>query len=206
MVPESVVRGKGHDGCVDVFAFLEQNARTGRLLPARRRAPNDVGARSASLKEWGRVNEVVGFTCRFVGDGACVGAGVVGGAGVKAGRRPPRGLGLDAGERRRRLEFRPCRSTRRSGWSWGWGVAPWSSRSEVGSAARLPRHPFADRVVEHGAFRPRPDGLQAVRRPRRPRWGSCRSRARVRSCPSLTPLRPGRGSGSRRRAGRSRRA
>jgi hypothetical protein len=21
MVPESVVRGKGHDGCVDVFAF-----------------------------------------------------------------------------------------------------------------------------------------------------------------------------------------
>ena len=31
---------------------------------------------------------------QVVGDGACVGAGVVGGAGVKAGRRPPRGLAL----------------------------------------------------------------------------------------------------------------
>jgi hypothetical protein len=51
--------------------------------------------RSASLKEWGRVKEMVGSACRLRGGGACVRARVVGVAGVKAGRRPPpRGLAL----------------------------------------------------------------------------------------------------------------
>ena len=49
---------------------------------------------SASLKEWGRVKEMVGSKCRLRAMGGCVRAGVVGGAGVKAGRRPPGGLAL----------------------------------------------------------------------------------------------------------------
>jgi hypothetical protein len=53
------------------------------------------GARSASLKEWGRVKVMVGGTCRLSVAGVCVRAGVVGVAGVKVGRRPPRrGLAL----------------------------------------------------------------------------------------------------------------
>jgi hypothetical protein len=52
-------------------------------------------ARSASLKEWGRVKEMVGSGEHFRVVGACVRAGVVGVAGVRAGRGPPRrGLAL----------------------------------------------------------------------------------------------------------------
>jgi hypothetical protein len=102
-------------------------------------------ARSASLKEWGRVKEMFGVGVQ-VGDGG----GLCGGARRRRSRgqgwlqATPEGLGLDAGEERRRLEFRSLRSAQRWG-SVGVGVShPWSSRSEGGSAARLPRHPFAD--------------------------------------------------------------
>jgi hypothetical protein len=64
------------------------------------------GRGSASLKEWGRVKKVVGSTCRLRAVGPVWGARVAAGAGVKAGRRPPVGRGLDAGEERRRLEPR----------------------------------------------------------------------------------------------------
>jgi hypothetical protein len=51
--------------------------------------------RSASLKEWGRVKEMVGSGEHFRVVEACVRAGVVGVAGVRAGRGPPRrGLAL----------------------------------------------------------------------------------------------------------------
>jgi hypothetical protein len=73
----------------------------------------------------------------------------------------PEGLVLDAGEERRRLELRLRRSEQRLG-CWRWCVAPWSSLTEGVAADRLPRHSFADRVGEHGAFRPRPDGLKQL--------------------------------------------
>jgi hypothetical protein len=124
------------------------------------------GARSASLKEWGRVKEVVGSTSRLRAVGPVWGARVAPGAGVEAGRRPrPVGLGLDAGEERRRLEFRPGPSAAlECGWG-GW-VAPWSSRTERGQRLGCRGIPWPT-CGEHGALRPRPDGLQAVRRPRR---------------------------------------
>jgi hypothetical protein len=72
------------------------------------------------------------------------------------------GLGVDAGEGRRRLELRFSSVGAAPGLGWGWCVAPWSPLTEGVAAARLPRHPFADRVGEHGAFRPRPDGLKQL--------------------------------------------
>jgi hypothetical protein len=55
-------------------------------------------ASAASLKEWDRVKVMVGSMCRLRAVVACVRARVVGGAGVRAGRRPPGG----ARPRRRR--------------------------------------------------------------------------------------------------------
>ena len=76
-----------------------------------------------------------------------------------------------------------------------------------GGQARLPRHVFVlvhahDGIVGHGQV-----GLnQLVDRTTKCRWVMPIFELAAWSCPSLTPPRPSRGIGSRRRAGRSRRA
>jgi hypothetical protein len=168
--------------------------------------PETVGDRSASLKERGRVKAMVGWMCRLWVFGACARARVVGVAGVKVGRRPPRrGLALTPASDDADSSSGPDGQRGARVWCWGLGCAPWSSRSEDWQrpGCRGIPSPIGLRAWCVPATTRR---AQAVRRPRRGRRGSCRSRARVWSCPSLMPPGPGRGSGSRRRAGRNRRA
>src|SRR4029450_10434377 len=69
----------------------------------------------------GARSEFVGLIGLLPGPGSWVGTGAVPGAGVKAGRRAPRrGLGLDAGEERRRL-ITPDRRSSAAGVGWVFG-------------------------------------------------------------------------------------
>jgi hypothetical protein len=143
--------------------------------------------RSACLKERGRVNESAQFVC-WLGDGS---------QRLTCGMDAPVPASPGAGSVRLSVRFVGPRRSHRGP----------SRRGAEGRQARLPRHVFAD-VIVHGGFRLRPGGLnQLADLP--PCWLGGRPAdlelAPGRG-PSVTPPQADADSGSRRRAGRSRRA
>jgi hypothetical protein len=96
---DGTVDGRGQSHSNDHEREKRDHRQPGRsavpLFVLHRAKPARSERRSASLKEWGRVKEMVGSGEHFRVVEACVRAGVVGVAGVRAGRGPPRrGLAL----------------------------------------------------------------------------------------------------------------